>query len=108
MLRQGFMKKYRTKSKFDSDRFEKEDEGYLLKLSRPLKPYSIKALNKEKLNKSKLNKVKNIMHLWKDSIDLKNNIHINLPIFILFPSIDFSSSFKIILANITSIFFDIF
>ena len=51
MLRQGFMKKYRTKSKFDSDRFEKEDEGYLLKLSRPLKPYSIKALNKEKLNK---------------------------------------------------------
>ena len=43
MLRQGFMKKYRTKSKFDSDRFEKEDEGYLLKLSRPLKPYSIKA-----------------------------------------------------------------
>jgi hypothetical protein len=51
MLRQEFMKKYRTKSKFDSDRFEKEDEGYLLKLSRPLKPYSIKALNKEKLNK---------------------------------------------------------
>ena len=32
MLRQEFMRKYRTKAKFDSDRFEKEDEGYLLKL----------------------------------------------------------------------------
>ena len=51
MLRQEFMRKYRTKAKFDSDRFEKEDEGYLLKLARPLKPSSIKNLNKEKLDK---------------------------------------------------------
>ena len=51
MLRQAFMRKYRPKSKFDIERFEKEDEGYLLKLSRPLKPYSIKSLNKEKLDK---------------------------------------------------------
>ena len=51
MLRQGFMLKYRTKSKFDSDRFQKEDEGYLLKLTRPVRSSSIKSLNKEKLHK---------------------------------------------------------
>ena len=51
MLRQGFMLKYRTKSKFDSERFQKEDEGYLLKLTRPIKSNAIKSLSKEKLNK---------------------------------------------------------
>ena len=51
MLRQGFMLKYRPKSKFDSDRFQKEDEGYLLKLTRPIKSTAIKSLSKEKLNK---------------------------------------------------------
>ena len=50
MLRQGFMRKYREKSKYDTERFQKEDEGYLLKLTRPLKNSSIKALSKEKLN----------------------------------------------------------
>ena len=51
MLRQGFIRKYRTKSKYDSDRFQKEDEAYLLKLTRPLKNSSIKSLSKEKFNK---------------------------------------------------------
>ena len=51
MLRQGFMRKYRTKSRYDSERFEKEDEGYLLKLTRPIKYSSIKSLSKEKMNK---------------------------------------------------------
>ena len=50
MLRQGFMRKYRNKSKYDNDRFQKEDEGYLLKLTRPVKYSSIKSLSKEKLN----------------------------------------------------------
>ena len=50
MLRQGFMRKYRVKSKYDTERFQKEDEGYLLKLTRPIKNSSIKALSKEKLN----------------------------------------------------------
>ena len=45
------MNKYKIKSKFDNNRFQKEDEEYLLKLSRPLKPSSIRALNKEKMNK---------------------------------------------------------
>ena len=51
MLRQGFMRKYRTKSRYDSERFEKEDEGYLLKLTRPIKYSAIKSLSKKKLNK---------------------------------------------------------
>ena len=51
MLRQGFMLKYRPKSKYDSERFQKEDEGYLLKLTRPIKNSSIKSLSNEKLNK---------------------------------------------------------
>ena len=51
MLRQGFMNKYKVKSKYDNERFQKEDEGYLLKLARPVKESSIKALNKEKMNK---------------------------------------------------------
>ena len=51
MLRQGFMNKYRIKSKYDNERFKKEDEGYLLKLTRPVKESSIKALSGEKMNK---------------------------------------------------------
>ena len=51
MLRQGFMNKYKVKSKYDNERFQKEDEGYLLKLTRPVKDSSIKALTKEKMNK---------------------------------------------------------
>ena len=51
MLRQGYMIKYREKSKNDNERFKKQEEGYLLKLTRPLKPSSIKALSKEKMNK---------------------------------------------------------
>ena len=51
MLRQGFMNKYRIKSKFDNERFQKEDEGYLLKLTRPVKESSIKSLSNEKMNK---------------------------------------------------------
>ena len=51
MLRKGFMNKYRIKSKYDNERFKKEDEGYLLKLTRPVKESSIKALSKEKMNK---------------------------------------------------------
>jgi hypothetical protein len=43
------MFKYRTKSKFDSDRFQKEDEGHLLKLTLPVRSSPIKSLNKEKL-----------------------------------------------------------
>ena len=45
------MRKYRTKSRYDSERFEKEDEGYLLKLTRPIKYSAIKSLSKKKLNK---------------------------------------------------------
>ena len=45
------MNKYKVKSKYDNERFQKEDEGYLLKLARPVKESSIKALNKEKMNK---------------------------------------------------------
>ena len=51
MLRQGFMNKYKIKSKYDNERFQKEDEGYLLKLSRPVKESSIRALSKDKMNK---------------------------------------------------------
>jgi hypothetical protein len=51
MLRQGFMNKYKVKSKYDNERFQKEDEGYLLKLTRPVKESSIKVLSKEKMNK---------------------------------------------------------
>ena len=51
MLRQGYMNKYKIKSKYNNEGFNKDDEEYLLKLSRPLKPSSIKALNKEKMNK---------------------------------------------------------
>ena len=50
MLRQGFMRKYRSKTRYDNERFQKEDEGYLLKLTRPLKLSSIKSLSKEKLH----------------------------------------------------------
>ena len=45
------MRKYRTKSRYDNERFQKEDEGYLLKLTRPIKMSAIKSLSKEKLNK---------------------------------------------------------
>ena len=51
MLRQGYMNKYKIKSKFDNERFQKEDEGYLLKLTRPVKESSIRALSKEKMDK---------------------------------------------------------
>ena len=44
------MNKYKVKSKYDNERFQKDNEEYLLKLSRPLKPESIRALNKEKMN----------------------------------------------------------
>ena len=43
------MNRYKEKSKFDEERFLKEDEGYLLKESRPLKINSINRLNKEKM-----------------------------------------------------------
>ena len=51
MLRQGYMNKYKEKSKNDNERFKKQEEGYLLKLARPLKLSSIKALSKEKMNR---------------------------------------------------------
>ena len=51
MLRQSFMNKYKVKSKYDNERFQKEDEGYLLKLTRPVKESTIKVLSKEKMNK---------------------------------------------------------
>jgi len=50
MLRQSFMNKYKEKSKFGEERFLKEDEGYLLKESRPIKNISIKRLNKTKMD----------------------------------------------------------
>ena len=49
MLRQSYLNRYKEKSKFDEDKFLKEDEGYLLKESRPLKGSSISRLNKEKM-----------------------------------------------------------
>ena len=49
MLRQSYMNRYKEKSKFDEERFLKEDEGYLLKESRPLKANTINRLNKEKM-----------------------------------------------------------
>ena len=51
MLRQSYLNKYKPKSKYDIDRFNKEDDEYLLKLSRPIKASSIKSLSKEKMNK---------------------------------------------------------
>ena len=51
MLRQGYMNRYKVKTKYDIDRFKKEDEEYLLKLTRPVKPATIKSLSKEKMNK---------------------------------------------------------
>lgn len=44
------MNKYKEKSKFDDERFLKEDEGYLLKESRPLTSKAIRSLNKNKMN----------------------------------------------------------
>ena len=49
MLRQNYMNRYKEKSKFDEERFLKEDEGYLLKESRPVKEYAIRRLNKDKM-----------------------------------------------------------
>ena len=37
MLRQCYMNKYKEKSKFDDDRFIKEDDEYLLKEMRPVR-----------------------------------------------------------------------
>ena len=51
MLRQSFLNKYKEKSKYGEDRFSKEDEGYLLKQNRPLKPNFMKSLKKEKTDK---------------------------------------------------------
>ena len=50
MLRQNYMNRYKEKSKFDEERFLKEDEGYLLKESRPVKPNAIRRLNKSKMS----------------------------------------------------------
>ena len=49
MLRQSYMNRYKEKSKFDEERFLKEDEGYLLKESRPVKEHAIRLLNKDKM-----------------------------------------------------------
>ena len=51
MLRQIYMNKYKEKSKFDDERFIKEDDEYLLKEMRPVKDTSIKRLPKKKLDK---------------------------------------------------------
>ena len=45
------MNKYKEKSKFDDERFIKEDDEYLLKEMRPVKDTSIKRLPKKKLDK---------------------------------------------------------
>ena len=50
MLRQSFMNRYKEKSKFGEDRFNKEDDAYLLKESRPIQVRAIKRLNKNKMN----------------------------------------------------------
>lgn len=49
MLRQNYLNKYKDKTIFDEERFLKEDEGYLLKESRPVKEYAIRRLNKDKM-----------------------------------------------------------
>ena len=51
MLRQCYMNKYKEKSKFDDDRFIKEDDEYLLKEMRPVRPNVIRKLPKKKLDK---------------------------------------------------------
>ena len=51
MLRQSYMNKYKEKSKFDDDRFTKEDDEYLLKEMRPVKANVIRKLPKHKLEK---------------------------------------------------------
>ena len=51
MLRQCYMNKYKEKSKFDDDRFIKEDDEYLLKEMRPVRPNVIRKLPKQKLDK---------------------------------------------------------
>ena len=43
------MNRYKEKSKFDEERFLKEDEGYLLKESRPIKAKAISRLNRNKM-----------------------------------------------------------
>ena len=50
MLRQSYMNRYKEKSKFDEEKFLKEDEGYLLKEFRPIKGNAINRLNKEKMS----------------------------------------------------------
>ena len=45
------MNKYKEKSKYDDDRFIKEDDEYLLKEMRPVKDSEIKRLPKQKLDK---------------------------------------------------------
>ena len=45
------MNKYKEKSKYEDDRFIKEDEEYLLKEMRPVKENAIKNLPKQKLDK---------------------------------------------------------
>ena len=51
MLRQCYMNKYKEKSKLDDDRFIKEDDEYLLKEMRPVRPNVIRKLPKKKLDK---------------------------------------------------------
>ena len=49
MIRQSFLNKYKEKSKYNDDRFSKEDDGYLLKQNRPIKSNFISRLRKEKI-----------------------------------------------------------
>ena len=50
MLRQSFLNKYKEKSKYGEDRFYQEDEGFLLKQNRPIKPNYINKLKEEKIH----------------------------------------------------------
>ena len=77
MLRQSYMNKYKEKSKYDDDRFIKEDDEYLLKEMRPVKDNVIKRLPKQKLDKFiddilTNRKITNILYASNSKAEIRN------------------------------------
>ena len=71
------MNKYKEKSKYEDDRFIKEDEEYLLKEMRPVKENAIKNLPKQKLDKFiddilTNRRITNILYASNSKAEIKN------------------------------------
>ena len=71
------MNKYKEKSKYEDDRFIKEDEEYLLKEMRPVKENAIKNLPKQKLDKFiddilTNRRITNILYASNSTAEIKN------------------------------------